>query len=114
MAPAARAALDAARADARAERVRREGAERSRARAEKRLDALREEGQVVLGDRPALAGLADADEHLGAAERLGGAGALHDAQAGRLDGGEAAAALGALAPAADARAVVGGAGVHDA
>src|SRR6478672_3590283 len=77
------------------------------------LDALGEEGEVVLGDRAALTGLADTDEHLGPAERLGGAGALDDAEAGRLDGGEAAAALGALAPAPDARAVVGGAGVHD-
>src|SRR6478735_6357902 len=77
------------------------------------LDALGEQRQVVLGDRAALTGLADADEDLGAAERLGGAGALHDRQARGPDRGEPAPALGALATAADARAVVGGAGVHD-
>jgi hypothetical protein len=72
------------------------------------LDALGEDREVVLGDRAALAGLADADEDLLAAERLGDAGPLDDAQAGGLDRGEAAAAFGALATAADCSAVVGG------
>ena len=44
-------------------------------------------------DRPALAGLADAGEHLVPAERLGGAGALDHGQARRLDRREPAAAL---------------------
>ena len=58
------------------------------------LDALGEDREVVLGDRAALAGLADADEDLLAAERLGDAGPLDDAQAGGLDRGEAATASG--------------------
>ena len=44
------------------------------------LDPLGQQRQVVLGHRPALAGLADAGEHLVAAERLGGAGALDHRQ----------------------------------
>src|SRR5687768_1045813 len=51
MAPAVRAALDGARAEARAERVRREGAERARAKADERLDALREELRVAKARR---------------------------------------------------------------
>src|SRR4051794_33424447 len=37
------------------------------------LDALREQGELVLGNGPALAGLAHADEDLAAAERFTGA-----------------------------------------
>jgi hypothetical protein len=47
MAPAARAALDAARAEARAERARREAAERARAKADARLGGVREELRVA-------------------------------------------------------------------
>src|SRR5689334_8918341 len=78
------------------------------------LDPLGEEGEVVLSDRAALAGLADADKDLAAAERLARAGALGDRQARRLDGGETAPALRALATPADRAAVVGGARVHHA
>ena len=57
--------------------------------------------------------LADLDEDLAAAERLGGAGALDDRQARGLGGAEAAVALRALTAPADGRAVVGGARVDD-
>ena len=60
------------------------------------LDPLGEQGEVVLADRAALAGLADAGDDLGPAERLGGPGALDHDQAHRLDGGEAPAARRAL------------------
>ena len=56
--------------------------------AQRVLDLLAEAGQVVLGDRPALAGLADAGDRLLAAERLGRAGALDHGQLHLLDGGE--------------------------
>ena len=57
-------------------------------RPDRLLDPLGEPRQVVLGDRAALAGLADTDDDLVAAERLGGPGALDDRQARRLDGRE--------------------------
>jgi hypothetical protein len=41
------------------------------------LDLLAEQSQRVVVDRAALAGLADPDDDLLAAERLGDAGALH-------------------------------------
>ncbi len=75
------------------------------------LDALREQREVVLGDRAALAGLPDADEHLGATEGLGGPAALDHHKGGVLGGGEPATALGTLPTAPDSGAVVGGSGV---
>jgi hypothetical protein len=77
------------------------------------LDALCQDREVVLGDGAPLAGLANSDEDLLAAERLSDARALDDAQAGGLDGGEAATALRALAPPADRGAVVSGPRVDD-
>ena len=65
------------------------------------LDPLGEQLQVVLGDGPALAGLADAADDLGPAERLGAAAALNPGQGGLLDRGEPPAGLPApKAPAA--------------
>ena len=78
------------------------------------LDLLGQPGQVVLGDRPALAGLADAGEHLVAAERLGGAGALDHGEARGLDGREPAAALGHCRRRRIGGAVVGRTAVDDA
>src|SRR3954452_20330314 len=75
------------------------------------LDLLGEQGERVLRHRPAGAGLADAVDDLCAAERLGDAGPLDDAQAGGLDRGEPAAALRAGPAPADGGAVVGLAGV---
>ena len=80
--------------------------------AERVLDLLAEQGQIVLGDRPALAGLADAGDRLVAAERLGRAGPLHHRELHLLDGGEPLLAVAAGAAAADRRAVVGDAGVE--
>src|SRR5690606_9488765 len=65
-------------------------------RADRLLHLLGEHLQLVLGDRPALAGLARAADDLVAAERLGRAGALDDRQRGGLDRAEAPAALRAL------------------
>ena len=72
------------------------------------LDALGEDGQVILGDRTALAGLAYADEDLLAAERLGDAGPLDDAEARGFDGGEATPTFRALPATPNGSAVVGG------
>src|SRR5699024_4915426 len=78
------------------------------------LDALGEQRQLIIADRPPLTGLAHPGDHLGAAERLAHAGALEHGERGGLRGGEAARAVGALAPATDRRAVVRRAGVDDA
>src|SRR5699024_618236 len=78
------------------------------------LDALGEEGQLVLGDRAALARLADTGEHLGPAERLGRARPLRHRQARALERREAPGALGALTTATDRAAIIGGAAVDDA
>ena len=67
------------------------------------LDRLGQHGEVGIGDRAALTGLADAGHDLLAAERLDDAGALDDVEAGGLDGREASAALRALAASTDAR-----------
>ena len=72
-----------------------------------------EAGQVVLGQRPALAGLADAGDRLVAVERLGGAGALHHGELHQLEGGEPLLAVLAAAPAADRAAVLGDPRVED-
>src|SRR5258707_10675371 len=68
------------------------------------LDALREDGQLPLGDRSALAGLADAVDHFVPAEGLGRAAAFDDHHRRALHRGEAAPALRAAASAADRRA----------
>ena len=81
--------------------------------AQRVLDLLAEAGQVVLGDRPALAGLADAGDRLVAGERLGRAGPLHHHELHLLDGAEPLAALRAGAPPADRAAVVGDPAVED-
>ena len=82
--------------------------------AQRVLDGLAEAGQVVLGDRAALAGLPDAGDRLLAGERLGGAGALEHGQLHLLDGGEPLArTCRAGAAAADRAAVVGDPGVED-
>src|SRR5690606_41659327 len=70
------------------------------------LDLLGEEGEVVVGDRAALAGLAHPGHDLLAAERLDDAGPLDHREAGGLDRRAAAAAGGALAPPAHRGAVV--------
>src|SRR3954470_6437267 len=77
------------------------------------LDLLGELSEGVLVDGPPRAGLADAVDHLRAAERLGGPRALEDRERGRLHGGEAAAALGAGAAATDRGAVIRLARVDD-
>ncbi len=56
------------------------------------LDLLAQAGQLVLGDRAALAGLADAGHRLLAGERLGRARALEHGQLHQLDGREPLAA----------------------
>src|SRR5450631_3151945 len=74
---------------------------------------MRQQGQVVLAHRTALAGLADPGQDLGPTERFSGTGPLDDSQDGRLDRREAPAALGALPPAPDRGAVVGSSRVDD-
>jgi hypothetical protein len=81
--------------------------------AQRVLDLLAEAGELVVGDRAALAGLADAGDRLAPVERLGRAGALEHRQLDLLDRGEAAVARGARAAAADRATVVGDAGVED-
>jgi hypothetical protein len=71
------------------------------------LDALGQQGQIVLGDRAALARLANARQHLVAGERLAGTRTTGHRQARGLDGREAPAALGALPTPPDRGAVVG-------
>src|SRR6185295_4031667 len=66
------------------------------------LHQLAEPGELIFADRPALAGLAHAADHLVAIERLDHAAALDDDYLHLLDGGEPALAGRALAPAADA------------
>ena len=77
------------------------------------LDVLAEAGELGVGDRAALAGLADAGDRLVAVERLGGAGALEHRELHLLDRGEAAVAGRARTAAADRTAVVGDPGVED-
>src|SRR3954449_12487744 len=74
---------------------------------ERVLDRLAQAGQLVLGDRAALAGLPDAGDRLVAGERLGGAGALEHGQLHHLDGREALRAGRAGTAPADRAAVVG-------
>src|SRR5262249_49175395 len=81
--------------------------------AQRVLDLLAEAGQVVLGDRAALAGLADAGDRLLPVEALGGPGPLHDGQLHQLEGGEPLLARLAAATTADRAAVRGDAGVED-
>ncbi|MBG9885537.1 hypothetical protein ABE10_02825, partial [Bacillus toyonensis] len=70
-----------------------------------------EDRQISLGDRTPLAGLAHTGDDLLPAERLHHARPLDDVQARGLRGGEAPAALGALATPPDGESVVAGAGV---
>src|SRR6516162_3553441 len=77
------------------------------------LDLLREYGQLVFGDRPALAGPPHAVDYLVPGEGLGGAASLGHHQDHRLLRGEPAPARGTGAPPADRGAVVGGAAVDD-
>ena len=81
--------------------------------AQRVLDVLAEAGQVVLGERAALAGLADAGDRLVAVERLGRPGALHHGELHQLEGGEPLLALDADPAAADRAAVLGDPGVED-
>jgi hypothetical protein len=76
------------------------------------LDRLAQAGELVLGDRAALARLADAGDRLVPGEGLGRAGALEDRQLHLLDGGEPLGAVVAGTTAADRAAVVGDAGVE--
>ena len=78
------------------------------------LDLLREQREVRVAHRPALACLAHAGHDLLAAERLDDAAALDHAEARGLGRAEAAAALRALPAAADREAVVARARVDDA
>ena len=71
------------------------------------LDLLGEQLQLVLVDRPALAGPAHAGDDLGAVERLADPAALDDGEHRLLDGGEPAAALRAGPTAAGGRPLVG-------
>src|SRR4051794_8918741 len=75
--------------------------------AQRVLDLLAEAGQVVLGDRPALAGLPNPGDRLVAGERLGRAGPLHHHELHLLDSAEPLAALVAGPPPADRSAVLG-------
>src|SRR4051794_11995522 len=81
--------------------------------AQRVLHGLAEAGQVVLGDRPALAGLPDTGDRLLAVERLRRAGALEHGQLHELDCGEPLLAALASPPPADRGAVLGDAGVED-
>ena len=81
--------------------------------AQRVLDLLAQAGQVVLGDRPALAGLADAADGLLAGERLAGAAALEHGELHLLHGGEPLLAGLAGATAADRAAVLGDPAVED-
>ena len=83
-------------------------------RADRLLDLLREHGEVGVGDRTPLAGLAHAGDDLLPAERLHYAVALDDVEARGLGRAEAAAAFGALPAATDGQAVVARARVDDA
>src|SRR5690348_9166067 len=73
------------------------------------LDPLGEQGQLVLPDGPALAGLADTGHDLAPAERFGDPRALHDREARGLDRAEAAAALWTDPAAPDRDPVIGAA-----
>ena len=83
------------------------------AEAQRVLDVLAEARELGVGDRAALAGLADAGDRLVAVERLGRAGALEHRELHLLDRREAAVALRARTTAADRTAVVGDPGVED-
>src|SRR5690606_27240724 len=78
------------------------------------FDALSEDRQIGLGHRAPLAGLADAGDHLLAAERLHHSGALDHVEAGGLGGAEPSAAFRALPAPADGQPVIAGAGVDHA
>src|SRR6185437_1808966 len=63
------------------------------------LDPLGEQREVVVADRPALAGATDAGDDLVPAERFGDTAALDHRESGFLDGRETPAALLAGPPA---------------
>ena len=77
------------------------------------LDPLGQDRELVLADRPALAGPPDAADDLVPVERLGDAAALGHHEDDRLLGGEPPAARRARPPTADRRAVLGGPAVDD-
>src|SRR5215831_8069862 len=77
------------------------------------LHPLGQDRELVLADRPALAGPPDAADDLVAVEGLGHAAALGHHEDDGLLGGEAAPAGRARPPAADRRAVLGGPAVDD-
>src|ERR1700688_610942 len=77
------------------------------------LHLLSQDGQLVLADRPALAGTLHAADDLVPGERLGDPAALGHHQDDRLLRGEPAPALRARPPAADRGTVVGGPAVDD-
>src|SRR3954451_8115831 len=81
--------------------------------AQRVLDGLAQAGQVVLGDRPALAGLPDAADRLLAVERLRRARALEHGQLHQLHGREPLLTALATTPTADRGAVLGDPGVED-
>jgi len=71
------------------------------------LDVARQQSEIVIADRPTLAGLAHTDDHLAPAERLGDPRALHDRERDCLSCGEAFATLGALPASTDRSAILG-------
>ena len=80
--------------------------------AQRLLDTLGEQCDVVVADRPPLAGLADTDDDLLPAEPFDEPGAFDHRQACRLEGREAPVALGTLPTTADGGAVVRRPRVH--
>src|SRR5215469_7235520 len=77
------------------------------------LHPLGQDRELILADRPALAGAPDASDDLVPVERLGDTAALGHHEDDRLLGREAAAAGRARPPAADRRAVLGRPAVDD-
>src|SRR5512139_2477604 len=75
--------------------------------AQRGLDLLTQAGEVVLGDRAALAGLPHPGDRLVAGERLGRSGALEHHELHLLDGAEPLLAGRARPPSADRAAVLG-------
>lgn len=76
------------------------------------LYLLGELRQVILTDRPALAGFTHTRGDFSAVERLGNPGAFNNRNTGCFDRGKPAPAVGTLATAADCGTVIGGAGVN--
>src|SRR5580693_5366249 len=83
------------------------------AAADRVLHPLGEDRELILADRPALAGTLHAPDDLVPVERLGHAAALRHHENDRLLGGEAAATGWAGPPAADRGPVFGGPAVDD-